>query len=222
MEIIQTYMSDDTEICAISDGTTIHLVDKNDLSVENVAVGTKVRSSQMNEVYLEIPISELREMSRRSEIFVDPDEDEDETSDEEASDEEAEEEEPELPHWKNVAVDRFLTEYISLSDGLEVRVLAPVDMKISWDRSSDEEAEWAPADEDLETIEDLAIMQDTFCSQLRAFNRRIEVLQSRVQIFLNESEDYYVDMGDSIDVKDVFAVLADHKGKKMAPLEAAE
>lgn len=186
MEIIQTYMSDDTEVCAISDGSTIHLVDKNDLSVDDVAVGKKLRPSQMNEVYLEIPISELRELARRSEIYVEPDEEEASDEDDSEEDDSEEEEEAALPNWQALAINRFLDEYISLDQGMEVRVLAPVDVKINWE--SGDESTWGPTD-GVSDIEDILENQETLKAQIEAFDQRIKNLNARLDDFVDEMND---------------------------------
>jgi len=94
----------------------------------------------MSEMYLEVPKEMLQEIARRSEIHVDPDEEEGE---EEASDDDGEEEAG-PPAWEPLAVERFMQEFAALDAGVDMNVLVNFPVKISW--VDGEQAEWQTTD----------------------------------------------------------------------------
>lgn len=184
MEIIHTYMSDETEICVISDNTSIHLADKNDLAIESPKVGSVLKPSQMNEVYLEMPIEVLQEVARRSGVFVEPDAEEEE---EEASEEEGEEEDEEaLAPWQPLALKQFFEEWKALDEGVDVRVLINFPVKIQWEDG--EEATWGTSDGSY-ALEDILEQQSNLNSAVEAFNVRIRAMNAQIATFTQEQID---------------------------------
>jgi len=219
MEIIQTYMSDDTEVCVISDGTTLHLADKNDIEVDSPKVGSVVLPSQMKEVYLEIPITVVQEMTRRSEVYVEPDAEE-ESSDEEEEDEEEEEEEEEeedaLPDWKPLARGQFFEEFKALDEGVNLRVLINFPVKVSW--LEGEGSTWSTTDGTY-NLEQKLEMQEGLSAAVAAFNERIQSLLAAIARFTTDQND----LGHELDDDDVEVFLSRELADSKAQVaEAAE
>jgi hypothetical protein len=140
----------------------------------------------MNEVYLEIPISEIREMAVRSEIFIEPDAEEEDSSEDEEEEEEEEEEGAVLPDWEALAKERFLAEHRSLDEGVQVRVLTAVNVKINW--SEGEEATWRTAP-DVLNVDALVRPNEALQTQLASFNQRIKNMINQVQEFVKKMND---------------------------------
>lgn len=215
MEIIQTYMSDDTEVCVISDGTTLHLADKNDIDGESPKVGSVVLPSQMKEVYLEIPITVVQEMARRSEVYVEPDAEE-ESSDEEEEEEEGEEEDS-LPDWEPLARERFFEEFRALDAGVDIRVLINFPVKVSWVQG--EESTWHTADGSYD-LEQKLEMQEGLTAAVVAVNDRIKALIDDIATFTAEQ----LNLGHEMDEDSVEVFLAKElvEGGSGRVAEAAE
>ncbi|TFH41329.1 MAG: hypothetical protein E4H01_15145 [Lysobacterales bacterium] len=207
MEIIQTYMSEELEICVISDGVAIHFADKNDLTIESAKVGSLVKPSQMSEVYLEVPISVLQEVSRRSEIYVEPDAEEDEDGEEEdeeedcESEEDEEEEDGELEDWRQIAKERFLQEHTELEAGIDIRVLSSFNLKVSW--LEGEGAYWNSADGSTDLYE-LLQNNEALQSTMAAINERIIELKENMDEFASVQRD----LGHDIESDDVEEYIA--------------
>ena len=204
MEIIHSYKSEDSEICVISDGRSIHLADKSDLTVESPQVGTVLKPSQMTEVYLEIPIPVLQEVARRSEIFVEPDVEEEEASEEE--EEEEEEDEEALAPWEPLAREKFFDEYKALDAGVDVRVLVNFPVKVRWEEG--ESADWNTTDGTY-TLEEMMGDQEGLRNAVASVNQRIVSLHAQVTTFTQEQ----VDLGHDMDDDDVDAFLGNELEK---------
>jgi hypothetical protein len=197
MEIIHTYKSEDSEICVISDGRSIHLADKSDLTVESPKVGTVLKPSQMTEVYIEIPIPVLQEAARRSEIYVEPDAEEEESSEEEDEESEEEEEEDALAPWEPLAREKFFEEYKLLDDGVDVRVLINFPVKLQWEDGTS--AIWDTSDGPY-TLEEILDRQNGLRSAIEAFNARIRAMLASIATFTQDQIDIGHEMGeDTVD-----------------------
>ena len=205
MEIIHSYKSEDSEICVISDGRSIHLADKSDLTVESPKVGTVLKPSQMTEVYLEIPIPVLQEVARRSEIYVEPDAEEEETSEEEGEEEEEEEEEA-LAAWEPLAREKFFEEYKALDEGVDVRVLVNFPVKVRWDEGTT--ADWSTTD-GAYTLEEMMDNQEGLRNAVASVNQRIVTMHAQFATFTEEQ----ADLGHDIDDDDVDTFLTDELEK---------
>lgn len=222
MEIIHTYKSEDAEICVISDGSSVHLADKNDLAVESPRVGTVLKPSEMTEVYIEIPIPVLQEVSRRSEIFVEPDEEEEEASgdDEEGQEEEEEddddEEEALLP-WEPIARERFFTEYKELDEGTDLRVLVNFPIKARWEAG--DVAMWSTTDGSYDLTEVLEA-NEGLQACVASIGQRIEILLHDIQVFTDEQ----IDLGHNIGTTTVDTFLDNElaQSKRSQVADAAE
>lgn len=192
MEIIHTYMSDETEICVISDNISIHLADKSDLAIESPKVGSVLKPSQMNEVYLEMPIEVLQEVARRSGIFVEPDveEEEEETSEDEG---EEEEEEEGLAPWEPLAREQFFEEYKALDAGVDVRVLVNFPVKVQWEEG--DTAVWNTSD-GAYTLEEILDQQNGLAAAIATFNGRIATMQAAMATFTQDQTDLGHDMNE--------------------------
>ena len=217
MEIIQTYMSEESVICVISDGVAIHFADKDDLTIESAKVGSLVKPSQMSEVYLEVPISVLQEVSRRSEICVEPDAEEDEDGDDEdeeedceseededEEDEEEDEEESEEPEdWRPIAKEKFLQEYTELEAGVDIRILSSFNLKVSWLEGA--EAYWNSIDGSTD-LHELLQNNEALQSTMAAINERIIELKENMDEFASVQRDLGHDI-ESDDVEDYIAQI---------------
>lgn len=198
MEIIHTYKSEESEICVISDNTNIHLADKNDLAIESPKVGSVLKPSQINEVYLEMPIEVLQEVARRSGVFVEPDVEEEESSEENGE----EEEEKALAAWEPLARAEFFEEYKALDEGVDVRILVNFPVKIKWEDGN--EAIWNTSD-GAYTLEDILEQQNGLESAVAAFNTRIASLNARIAIFTQDQ----IDIGHALGEDDVTEFLSE-------------
>lgn len=208
MEIIQTYMSEETEICVISDGNNIHLADKADLTVEDPKVGTKLLQSQMSEVYLEIPIDVLQEAARRSNVYVeaDPEEEEEESSDEEGDEED---EEAELPPWEPLAREKFFEEYKALDEGVDVRVLINFPVKVSWEEA--EASTWKTTD-GVYDLGDVLEANESLQSATAAMTQRIQTISRDMDAFAKAQ----VELGHELGEDAVEKFLSDELDKLKA------
>jgi len=191
MEIIHTYMSDETEICVISDNISIHLADKSDLAIESPKVGSVLKPSQMNEVYLEMPIEVLQEVARRSGVFVEPDVDEE--GEEETSEDGSEEEDEGLAPWEPLAREQFFEEYKALAEGVDVRILINFPVKVRWEEGT--EALWDTSD-GAYTLEEALDRQDGLTAAMATFNGRIATMQAAMARFTQDQIDLGHDMSE--------------------------
>lgn len=188
MEIIQTFESDDAEVCIVSNGNTVYFVDSKDIAAENKSVGVIVKPSEVKEFYLELPINELQEAARRSQAHVDPDapgeeiggssSDSDSDSDEE-EDEDEEEEAAALPEWKPIAEEKFLARFRDLDTGTPIRILQPIEILVRWEE--EEEASWQVAGGGIGYVSDLVSDNDNL-------KMAVERMTDRVKIFVEDTK----------------------------------
>ena len=199
MEIIQSFTWDEASVHAISDGSRIHLVDENDLdeAIENPTVGTVVRASQIGDKYMQIPITELQEMARRSQAHVEPDPVED--TEEETSDEE---EASGPPDWKPLATTQFLEEYSSLREGQ--RRDFTVQVHVFDDLSGDLAPAITFTNGTQTTLSQSLIADDpAFLAMRENIENRMRILATTVQEFCREQNE----LGHEIDQALVYAHL---------------
>lgn len=214
MEIIQTYESEGSEICVLSNGNTISFADKNDIAVESPKVGSVVKPSQMSEMYLEVPKELLQEIARRSEIHVDPDEEEEE--EEEASDDDGEEdaEEDGPPDWETLALAQFMVEYAALEAGVEMNVLVNFPVKVSW--VDGEHADWETTDGSSD-LHDVLQARENLQNEIAAVTTRIRVMNDSITAFAAVQND----LGHDITADEVSQYLeAEMNDRKAAPVIA--
>lgn len=200
MEIIQTFTWEESEVYVISDGTSLHLVDEGDIESESLSVGSSIRSSDIGDKYMEIPISVLEEMARRAQVVVEPDP-EDSSNEDESDVEEV----PGPPDWKPLAIEKFLSEQAALLEGERCTVSVEVRVYDIGDDNFDPDSEvsghgWSAA------IGSIAEQNAGYLAARESVSNRTRLLDTEIQEFVREQND----LGHrDLEKKDVYTVLTD-------------
>jgi len=217
MEIIQTYESDEVEVCIVSNGNTVYFVDSKDIAAEAKSVGVIVRPSEVKEFYLELPINELQEAARRSQAHVDPDAPGEEigggSSDSDSDEEEEEEEEEEAaapPDWKPIAEEKFLARYRELDEGIPIRILQPIDIKVRWE--DEEAASWELQSGGIGYVSDFVSDNENLTLAVERMTDRIKAFVGDIKVFAQEQAALGHDDLAPDDFVDAKEVVLDHLG----------